>query len=168
MQGNVLDMILPKRGQRRPVGLPIWNEDNHMFFVDERETKSGHRNYKGIRVTGRFAIVEYIGNYHTLCYINAIEIYANDGYENKLIGKCQFDKVYYDAALIRQKTEEMMFSFMKSQYRMLNRAVDEDTLRKQSAELIDSSYRSMLNEDSAELVEQLTPLLPKETTFIDL
>lgn len=168
MQGNVLDMILPKRGERRPAGLPIWDESRHMFIVDEHESQAGHRSYKGVRVTDRFAIVEYIGNYHNWCYINAIELYANDGYEYKLVGKCQFGKEFYDAELIRQKTEEMMFAYTKSQYRMLNRAADEDTLRKQSAALIDSSYRSMINEDTAELMEQLTPLLPKETTYINL
>lgn len=168
MQGNVLDMILPKRGERRPAGLPIWDESRHMFIVDEHESQAGHRSYKGVRVTDRFAIVEYIGNYHNWCYINAIELYANDGYEYKLVGKCQLGKEFYDAELIRQKTEEMMFAFAKSQHLMLNRVVDEADLKAQSAALIDGSYCSMINGDSMKLMALLTPLLPKQTTFIDL
>ncbi len=168
MQGDVMNLILPKRGQRRPAGIPIWDESRHMFITDEYESQAGHRSYKGVRVTDRFAIVEYIGNYHSWCYINAIELYAYDGNECKLVGKCQLGKEFYDADLIRQKTEEMMHDFMKSQLKMLNRSVDEETIRKQSAALIDGSYRSMISGDSAELMAQLTPLLPKQTSYIDL
>lgn len=163
-----MNLILPTRGSRRPANIPIWDESRHMFIVDEYESQAGHRSYKGVRVTDRFAIVEYIGNYHNWCYINAIELYAYDGNACKLIGKCSLDKEFYSAELIRQKTEEMMRDFMKSQYKMLNRPIDEEAIQKQSATLIDGSYRSMFSGDAAELMDQLTPLLPKETTYINL
>ena len=168
LQGDVMNLILPPRGQRRPAGLQIWDEGSHMFNVNQHVSPAGNLYYQGVRVTDRFAIVEDIGRSNTFCYINAIELYAYDGNECQLISRCILKKVYYDAELIRQKTEEMMHDFLKSQFKMLNRVLDEADLKAKSSALIDSSYRSMLNEDSAELVAQLTPLLPKQTTFIDL
>ena len=168
MQGDVMNLILPPRGQRRPANLSIWDEGRHMFIVNQHVSPAGNLYYQGVRVTDRFAIVEYIGNFHTWCYINAIELYANDGDKLILVGKYQFGKEFYGAELIRQKTEEMMFAFAKSQHLMLNRVVDEADLKAQSAALIDGSYCSMINGDSMKLMALLTPLLPKQTTFIDL
>lgn len=165
---NVLDIILPKKGQHRPACLPIWDESRRMFIVDEHESEAGNRSYKGIRVTDRFAVVEYIGNFHNWCYINAVELYAYDGHACRLVSKHPFDKVFYDAALIRQTSEEMMRDFIRSQYRLLHRNCDEQAITTQSSALIDGSYRSMISEDTAELMAQLTPLLPKQIDDINL
>lgn len=171
MQGDVMNLILPPRGQRRPANLSIWDEGRHMFIVNQHVSPAGNLYYQGVRVTDRFAIVEYIGNFHTWCYINAIELYAYDGDKLILVGKYKpykDEKVFYDTELIRLKTEEMMHDFMKSQLKMLNRTMEEEDIKVYSAALIKGSYRSMINGDPAELMAQLTPLLPKQTTYINL
>ena len=61
-----------------------------------------------------------------------------------------------------------MHDFMKSQLKMLNRTMEEEDIKVYSAALIKGSYRSMINGDPAELMAQLTPLLPKQTTYINL
>ncbi len=139
-----------------------------MFLIDEHESQAGNRYRKGVRVTDKFAFVEYLGDYHHVHYVNAIELYVNDGFERKLVSKLTFDKEFDIETFKRQKSEEMMYNYLKSQLKMLHRPVDDETLKKQAAVLTDSSYCSMFNENAAELVAQLTPLLPKQTTYINL
>lgn len=160
-------MILPKKGEFRPKGLPIWEENRQMFIMDEHESKSGHRSYKGVRVTDRFMTVEYIGNYHTLTYINALELYIYDGKELKLASKREFDKRFYDKAKNREEFENMFKSFVKSQAKMLKRHMSEEEVTKQVKTLVESSYCSMTDENSTHLLELAAPMLPMNNYYIE-
>ncbi len=138
-----------------------------MFIMDEHESKSGHRSYKGVRVTDRFMTVEYIGNYHTLTYINALELYIYDGKELKLACKREFDKRFYDKARNREEFEDMFRTFVRSQAKMLKQPMSEEEVTKQVKTLVDSSYCSMTDDNSSHLLELATPMLPMSNYYIE-
>lgn len=164
---DIMDMILPKKGDYRPQGLPIWEEERQMFIMDDHESKGGNRSYKGVRVTDRFMTVEYIGNYHTLTYINALELYIYDGKELKLASKREFDKRFYDKVKNQKEFENMFCDFVRSQAKMLNQHLTEDQVTEHSRTLVESSYCSMTDENTSRLLELAQPMLPKNNYYIE-
>ena len=137
-----------------------------MFIMDEHESCGGHRSYKGVRVTDRFMTVEYIGNYHTLTYINALELYIYDGKELKLACKREFDKRFYDKQKNREEFVEMFQSFVRSQSKMLNLRMTEDVVKEQAKALVESSYCSMTDDNSSHLLALAAPMLPKNNYIL--
>lgn len=162
----MLDAILPIVGACRPKGLPIWDPDRQMFLLDEHESKSGHRSYKGVRVTDRFMTVEYVSNYYTCTYINAIELYVYDGKELKLAGKKEFDKCFYNRQEIRSEHESLMAKFLQAQVRMLNRSMDAATILQTAKEQISNSYMEMSEANVAHMMKLAVPMLP-QSKYLD-
>ncbi len=165
MQDDILNVILPKRGEHRPQGLPIWEEDRQMFIMDDRESKGGHRSYKGIRGNDSIMTIEYVGNYHTLTYINAVEIYVNDGSTLKLAGKREFPKQIYDKALICSAFEELLASYLQSQSLMLRRPMGKDAAKECAHQMVASTYVSMTQVNTAHMVELAQPLLQTKNDY---
>lgn len=161
MQGDVLEAILPTVGTCRPKGLPIWDPNRQMFILDEYESKSGNRSYKGVRITDRFMTVEYVGNYHTHTYINAIELYVYDGTELKLAGKKEFDKVHYNEQEIKMEQETLLGNFLQSQACLLKKTMDASLIKQKSKELIASSYLDLNSSNASHLLTLAIPLLPQ-------
>lgn len=153
-------------GHHRPKGLPIWDTDRQMFLFDERESKGGHRSYKGVRVTGRFMTVEYVGNYHTFTYINAIELYVYDGEELKLAGKKEYDKCFYNRQKIREDQETMLADFLQTQTRLLKRHISCDEAKQKARALIDSSYISITDANADQMLNLAMPMLPPSNYLI--
>lgn len=159
---SFMDDILPKYGQpaRRT---PVWNEGQKMYICDEYESAAGHRYYKGIRFCENLVIVETLGNYYSFTYIDGIEIYAFDGRERCLIGKCKYDKVFYDQDFIKSETKKMVEQYILGQMKLGGNADIDDTRVKEEADaLVERCYTSLLDENYLPRIKQMLPeLLPQ-------
>lgn len=156
---SALDQILPPVGTPRKVHTPIWDENQHMFITDQYVSNAGNTYYLGIRFCERFMTVLHIGLYHSWTYINEVEIYAFDGNQRKLISKTSID-TYYNEDLVRSATETMLQNYIESQYKMNRISINQNEIKSQIKELVDSSYLSLLNDPTInKKLESVIPLL---------
>lgn len=158
---NVLDSVLPTYGKPR-WNAPIWNESQRMFITEQYTSAAGNTYYLGVRFTERFVTILHIGLFRNWTYINEVETYAFNGQERVLVGKTKLD-VYYDEGLIRTTTEKLLGDYLEGQYRLKGSVADRQKLDHQVKELVDDSYRSMLdNENALRQLEAVMPLLEAE------
>ena len=156
---GALDSILPPIGSRR-APLPIWDESQQMFITNQYTSKAGHVYYLGIRVCERFITVLHISLWNCWTYINEMEIYAFDGHEKVLVQKQKFDKEFYNENLIRQTTENMLYSYLKSQLMLSGSNTDDQALQSKCKELVKLSYCSMLNNSqTVHMLESVSSLI---------
>ena len=155
--GSFLDSILPTFGNQR-ADIPVWNESQHMFITDQYTSAAGHTYYLGVRISDRFVTILHIGLYHTLTYINDIEVYCFDGKEKKLIGKDKLD-VYYNEDLVRDTTERIIRDYISSQMKLQGVACNNDNVAEQAKQLVASSYLSMFDDNTTIKLEAVKPLL---------
>ena len=155
---SLFDSMLPTFGT---VGnnLPVWNEGQKMFISSEYESKAGHRYYKGLRFCEQLAVVEQIGLYHTWTYIDGIEIYAFDGKKPKLIGKRQFEKVFYNSDFIKEQTTQMVSDYLRGQIKMQNVNVPALRIEAKAKAVVERSYMSFLSDGFGHSMQDMLPLL---------
>lgn len=156
--GNILDSILPTFGEPR-INTPIWDETQHMFVVDQYTSAAGHTYYLGVRFADRFVTIIHKSHYHNWTYVNDVEVYAFDGEERKLIGKKSLD-TYYNEDLVRSATEELLKNYILGQMKLNGAHIEQDILDKKVEELVQQSYRSMLDDSGMhKKLEAIKPLL---------
>lgn len=84
---NFLDSVLPAYGNARKVKINGYDNSQKMFIIDEYESASGHRYYRGVRFCDRVVFAETVGMYHNWTYIDSLELYAFNGEKLVLIQK---------------------------------------------------------------------------------
>lgn len=154
---NLFDKILPTFGNPR-IHIPVWDEDQKMFIIDDYESASGHRYYKGIRFCDRLVIVENVGLYHTWTYIDGIELYAFSGTKIKLVQKRDYDKVFRSEAFVRRESEIMMQNYIRGIFKAQNKQMPELQLEAQAREVVNGCFKSFLDND---FNIQLTRIIPQ-------
>lgn len=143
---NLFDKILPTFGNPR-IHIPVWDEDQKMFIIDDYESASGHRYYKGIRFCDRLVIVENVGLYHTWTYIDGIELYAFSGTKLKLVQKRDYDKVFRSETFVRRESEIMMQNYIRGIFKAQNKQMPEMQLEAQAREVVNDCFKSFLDND---------------------
>ncbi len=143
---NIIDMFLPSYGNHG-INQPNWDEERKMFIKDEHESAAGHRSYFGVRISKNFVVMEKVGNYYTQTYINSVILLAYDGKKLKTISQHDFDKVHYDAQLIRSVVEQMIYNYLASQMKFSGRSINEQELKETVKTLVDASYRSIFDQE---------------------
>lgn len=155
---NILDSILPTYGNQR-VKTPIWDEHQHMFMTDQYTSASGNTYYKGVRFSDRFATVLHIGLYHNWTYINEVELYVFDGTNHLLVSKTRIDK-FYDEDLVRNTTEDMLYSYVEGQMKLNGCQIDSKSLEVQIKTIVGKSYHSIIDDQQLDKrLESIKPLL---------
>ena len=130
-----------------------------MFISDEYESANGNRYYRGIRFCDRVAIVEKVGLYHNWTYIDSIELYAFNGKKVELIQKRDYDKVHRNEAFVRAESETMVKDFLAGILKAQSTSVPAEQLESQAKELIESCYKSFLDNDFNTRLTQILPAI---------
>lgn len=154
---NLFDSILPTFGNPR-VHIPVWDDSQKMFILDEYESGSGHRYIRGIRFCDRIVVLEKVGLYHSWTYIDGIELYAFNGQNMELIQKRDYDKVFRHEAFIRKESEQMVKDFLTGVMKTQRVCLPAEKIADQAKALIDGCYKSFLDPD---FNTRLTLILPK-------
>lgn len=155
---NLLDSILPTFGTPR-VHVPVWDDGQKMFIIDEYESGSGNHYYRGIRFCDRIVILEKVGLYHCWTYIDGIELYAFNGQKMELIQKRDYDKVYRSEDFVRQESEQMVKDYLTGVMKTQRVCIPAEEIAAQAAALISGGYKSFLDPDFNTRLIQILPKL---------
>ena len=155
---NLLDSILPTFGTPR-VHVPVWDDGQKMFIIDEYESGSGNHYYRGIRFCDRIVILEKVGLYHCWTYIDGIELYAFNGQKMELIQKRDYDKVYRSEDFVRQESEQMVKDYLTGVMKTQRVCIPAEEIAAQAAALISGCYKSFLAPDFNTRLIQILPKL---------
>lgn len=155
---NLLDSILPTFGTPR-VHIPVWDDGQKMFIIDEYESGSGNHYYRGIRFCDRIVILEKVGLYHCWTYIDGIELYAFNGQKMELIQKRDYDKVYRSEDFVRQESEQMVKDYLTGVMKTQRVCIPAEEIAAQAAALISGCYKSFLDPDFNNRLIQILPKL---------
>ncbi len=158
---NLFDNILPTFGSPR-VHIPVWDNGQKMFILDEYESASGNRYYRGIRFCDRIVIVEKVGLYHTWTYIDGIELYAFNGKRLELIQKRDYDKVYRNEEFVHAESVNMVKDFLMGVLKAQRTSVPAEQIELQAKELIDGCYKSFLDADFNTRLTQIIPAIEQK------
>ena len=158
---NLFDNILPTFGSPR-VHIPVWDNGQKMFILDEYESAGGNRYYRGIRFCDRIVIVEKVGLYHTWTYIDGIELYAFNGKRLEQIQKRDYDKVYRNEEFVRAESVNMVKDFLMGVLKAQRTSVPAEQIELQAKELIDGCYKSFLDADFNTRLTQIIPAIEQK------
>ena len=158
---NQLDSILPTFGNPR-VRIPVWDEGQRMFILDEFEGGGGNLYYRGIRFCNRIVILEKVGLYHSWTYIDGIELYAFNGEKMELIQKRDYYKVFRNEAFIRQESEQMVKDFLAGIVKTQRLPMSSEQIASQAHELVEGCYKSFLDSDYNTRLTQILPAIEQQ------
>lgn len=157
MNNDLIDNFLPEYGSPR-TSMPIWDEGQKMFLCDQYESASHNFYYKGIRFCDRIVIVEKVGLYHSVTYIDGIELYAFNGSNLELVQKRDYVKVFRDEKFIRSESESMLKAYFEGVLKFKNSTLPQDVLEEKVKSIIDGCYKSFLDSD---FNTRLTEIIPQ-------
>ncbi len=158
---DFFDSVLPTYGNPR-VQIPVWDNGQKMFICNEYESANGHRYYTGLRFCDRIAIVEKVGLYHNWTYIDGIEIYAFNGRKMELVQKRDYEKTFRNEVFVRQEAESLVRSFLEGVLKMQRSSMSAEQIAEQAKSLVDSSYKSFLDDDFNTRLTQIIPQLEQK------
>ena len=138
---SFLDKILPTFGNTRE-NIPIYCDSQKMFISSHYTSAAGNMYYKGLRFTDRIVMVEKVGLYKNFSYIDSVEVYAFNGTERVLIGKVDYDKVFYNADQIKMDTKAIIANYLEDSARIAGSLMDSTRAKQQANELLDKMYEN--------------------------
>ena len=155
---SLFDSILPAYGSPR-VHIPVWDNGQKMFIIDEYVSGGGHRYYRGVRFCDNVVIVEKVGLYHTWTYIDGLELYAFNGTKIELIQKCDYDKVFRDEEFIRHESEKMVKDYIRGMLKAQKASIPTEEIATKAKTLIEGCYKSFLDADFNTRLTQIIPAI---------
>lgn len=156
---NLLDNLMPSFGQTPTAAakMPVWNEGQRVFICCQRTGRTGNLYYKGLRISKTMAIVESVGTFKSMTYINGIEVYALKGRDHKLIGKREYPKTRHDATFIRDEAiaivKDYLVDYQLSTGTMVGNASD------RACRLVDGCNMSPMDDAHLPILQDMLPLL---------
>ena len=138
---SFIDRILPTFGNTRE-NIPIYCDSQKMFISSHYTSAAGNMYYKGLRFTDRLVMVEKVGLYKNFSYIDSIEVYTFNGEEKVLIGKMDYDKVFYNAEQIKEDTASIIANYIEDSARITGSLMDATRVKQQTAELLQQMYEN--------------------------
>lgn len=139
---NLLDAVLPTFGNQIRINNPRWHEDMKMFVMSEYESKAGHRYIRGIRFSDQVAVIIDYSLWNSWTYLNSIEVYRFNGNEREMIGRKEFDKVFYSDSLVHSEVKSMLEQAIISMARMNGTVFTTDYIESESLKLVIATERS--------------------------
>lgn len=140
---SFIDRILPQFGNPRE-NIPVYSDSQKMFVSSHYTSDAGNMYFKGLRFTDRIVMVEKVGLYKNFTYIDSVEVYAFDNMEKVLVGKVDYDKVFYNVERIKEDTESIIKNYLKNSAQMANAMLDDSVATKHAKELMETMYENPL------------------------
>lgn len=140
---SFLDRVLPQFGNPRE-NIPVYSDSQKMFLSSHYTSASGNMYYKGLRLSDRIVMVEKVGLYKNFSYIDSVEVYAFDGDSKVLVGKVDYDKVFYNVARIKEDTTAIIANYLESSARVVGALPDKDSIKHQAVQLLEAMYENPL------------------------
>lgn len=140
---SFLDKILPQFGNPRE-NIPVYSDSQKMFMSSHYTSASGNMYYKGLRFTDRMVMIEKVGLYKNFSYIDSVEVYAFDGESKVLVGKVDYDKVFYNVTRIKEDTTAIIANYLESSARVVGALPDKDSIERQATQLLEAMYENPL------------------------
>lgn len=166
---NFLDSVLPSYGNARKANTLNYDNSQKMFIVDEYESSSGHRYYRGVRFCDRVAFVETVGLYHNWTYIDSLEMYVFNGEQAVLVQKKDYDKVFRKETSVKTDSESMLRDYLAGQAKMSGTVIPTEQLTEHAHQLVEGSFTSFLSKDfEIRLTRILLALGPANNTTNNL
>ena len=157
ISNNLFESFLPMYGNPRK-HIPVWDENQKMFIINNYESTRGNYYFEGIRFCDQIVIKEKVGLYHTWTYIDSIEIYAFNGTHLELVQKCNYEKTFRNEDFVRRESERMICDYAKGCLKIQGINADDEQIKTKAKEIVDKSYKSFLQLDYS---KQLTCILPQ-------
>ena len=155
---NLFDSILPPYGNPRE-RIPVWDNGQKMFLVDEYVSDRGNRYYRGIRFCENVVLVEKVGLFHTWTYIDGIELYAFYGKQIELIQKRDYEKVFHNEEFVRQESVEMVKDYINAVLKAQRMSLPAEEIETKAKTLIEGCYKSFLDSDFNTRLTQIIPAI---------
>ena len=140
---SFLDKILPQFGNPRE-NIPVYSDSQKMFMSSHYTSAAGNMYYKGLRFTDRLVMVEKVGLYKNFSYIDSVEMYAFDGETKILIGKIDYDKVFYNAERIKEDATTIIANYLEGSARITGALMDNTQVQQQTRQLLEAMYENPL------------------------
>ena len=138
---SFIDRILPTFGNARE-NIPIYCDSQKMFISSHYTSAAGNMYYKGLRFTDRLVMIEKVGLYKNFSYIDSIEVYTFNGEEKVLIGRMDYDKVFYNAEQIKEDTAAIIANYIEDSARITGSLMDATRAKQQTTELLQQMYEN--------------------------
>jgi hypothetical protein len=143
---ELIDSILPVCGSAREERM-IWDDTQRMFIYGDHLSATGHRYYKGVRMSNRLVIIQYMGKYFNWTYLDRIEVYAYDGRKLNIIQEKKYDRTFLDDKLVFNEEVALVRSFLAGVFKSERIAVSNDELSRKAEQLVGECYKSFLDTD---------------------
>ena len=140
---SFLDRVLPQFGNPRE-NIPVYSDSQKMFLSSHYTSAAGNMYYKGLRLSDRIVMVEKVGLYKNFSYIDSVEVYAFDGESKVLVGKVDYDKVFYNVARIKEDTTAIIANSLESSARVVGALPVKDSIERQATQLLEAMYENPL------------------------
>lgn len=140
---SFIDKILPQFGNPRE-NIPVYSDSQKMFISSHYTSAAGNMYFKGLRFTDRMVMVEKVGLYKNFSYIDSIEVYAFDGENKVLIGKIDYEKVFYNAERIKEDTATIITNYLEDTARVMGTLMDATRAKQQAMQLLEAMYENPL------------------------
>lgn len=157
MTKDLFDGLLPVFGTPRKQ-IPIWDEGQKMFLVNQYQSASNNFYYEGIRFSNNLVIKENNGKYHTWTYIDSIEIYAFDGKKLKLIQRRDYNKQFRSEEFVRQESQKKVADYLAASLKSQGTNCSDDIINEKAKEVVENSFVSFLD---TEFTRQLPEIIPQ-------
>ena len=143
---ELIDSILPVCGNAREEHM-VWDDTQRMFIYGDHISAFGHRYYKGVRMSSRLVIIQYMGKYFNWTYLDRIEVYAYDGKKLNIIQERKYDRTYLDERNVRNEEIALVRNFLAGVFKAERIASSMDELSRKAEKLVDECYKSFLDPD---------------------
>lgn len=157
---DLLDSVLPSFGNPR-VHIPIWDNSQKMFILNEYESARGLRYYMGMRYCENLVVVEKVGLFNNWTYIDSVELYAFNGNKLELIQKRDYEKVFRSEKFVRSETKNMVSEYLLGVAKTQGLTISVEDVELQSESIVERCYKSFLDKDFNIHVTKILPALLK-------
>ena len=138
---SFIDKILPKFGNPRE-NIPVYSDSQKMFMSSHYTSAAGNMYFKGLRFTDRMVMIEKVGLYKNFSYIDSVEVFAFDGENKILIGKIDYDKVFYNTERIKEDTKTIITNYLEDSARITGAVIDKSQAKAQAVQLLEAMYEN--------------------------
>jgi hypothetical protein len=88
-----------------------------------------------------------------------VEVYIFNGRERQLIGAKKFEKVFYNAEVIKSTVNDLAKNYVLSQSKLTGQNVNENVVDETVKNMVNQCYKSFLDDDYAIQLNNLLPIL---------
>lgn len=139
-----------------------YNPEKNVYLTLGYTSVAGNTYYRAIRLSKRLAVYYHIGEGYARTFLNGITLFCWDGQKAKIIaqkfwGGCNWRS--FSEQFAKEQSIIMLKDFLAGILKAQRTSVPAEQLESQAKELIESCYKSFLDNDFNTRLTQILPAI---------